>query len=151
VNSDVATLEELLAEGFEAQADCYRQAVELLSEWLTTPKQDLQELVAVLEQQQRLVNQATEIDETLAEARARWQQTRGANKPGPRLQRALDRLRQTIDRLIGLNDVLRTQAMQARDQVRAELDRLSTGEKASRAYGRRSAERAAVSRARRHR
>lgn len=134
MNPELATVEELLAEGFAAQADCYREAIELISGWLTDPSADLGKLVVVLEQQQRLVHQATEIDQTLLDARERWRVLSEGRAPGPRLQAALDRLRSAISELIGLNDLLRGHTLRARDEARARLDELRAADQAARAY-----------------
>ncbi len=137
MSDDRLALEELIAEGYEAQAECYGRAVALLESWLTqdTDRQP-EAILKLLEEQQQLVTRAAEIDQTLQAARSRWYAL-GPPVPGPRLQTALERVQALIGRLMSLNGLLEQQALQARQQVRAELDRLRIGDAARSAYGNR--------------
>ncbi len=134
MSDDRLALEEVIAEGYEAQAECYARAIELLEAWLAgEATEEPEAILALLERQQQLVTQAAEIDLTLQAARARWHAL-GPAKPGPRLQEALERVQELIGRLMSLNDLLREQALRARQQVRAKLDRLRAEDAARSAY-----------------
>jgi hypothetical protein len=137
---DLSNLEELLADGYEAQADCYRMAVDLMRPYLDQAREvDPEALLAALDRQQALIVQAAEIDQTLETAKARWHQ-KGA-LPGARLKRALDRTQQYIGELVQINEFLQEALDDARRQLRTQLDEMARQQQAGASYQAARAER----------
>jgi hypothetical protein len=129
--SSNAAIEKTLQTAYEAQAECYAQALVFIgeAESLQAPEatlgHDLGKVIALLEQ-------VSTIEARIDAAKARWLDA--GNHPGAQFQATLDRVRGLIESLQEYVQLALDREQERKDRLLPALDLLARGKRMQQAY-----------------
>lgn len=130
---------ESLAGALNAQADICRQILEKSREQQTMVEERREdELLSLLADKQRLIDQHQALAAKAAPFRAQWEE-RARDQAGPaahaKVEEAWNRLRETLDQIVQLEDASRAILEEQKSKVSLDIGKLQRGKAVNKAYG----------------